>query len=54
MIILHNGFTYLHLHGRIWLDRATQVTWPEWIAANKNPEALVWRYGQIESGFGCD
>lgn len=47
MILFRNGRTFLHMHGRVWADRTSQVTFKEWVSGGD----IVWRYGQIETGF---
>lgn len=51
MIMLHDGMTYRLAHGRVWITETTQVTLSEWLASDRDHSALVWRVGQIESGF---
>lgn len=51
MITLHNGFAYMIRYGRIWITDTTQVTLSEWFNAKRDPHAILWRSGDIKTGF---
>ena len=53
MIMLHNGISYALLHGRVWITETTQVTYAEWLDAKRDCNALVWRHGDIKTGFAA-